>query len=404
MVYKMTERPPSGVINSAYDINAFNWDSALNAGYGFINTPDLFPTSVIEPGQVIPLPRSVKNLDLSKIDFNCLVSGAAISDRQFLDRRLFNDGLLVLHKGQVVHESYRNLLSVGQPHINMSTTKSFAAMSVARAGDEGLRDWESSFSDYVPEFGEIAAWDGVTLQHLMDMTSGLVYDETYADPNSIYWSFRRATHGVSEEEGKVIGLKEWCINNLTERECEPGTLFRYNSPLSLCLGIALENVYGKKVTELFEEKIFQPCGCEHEAWFNLDADGLAMTHGRLNLTLRDFARCAHLMLNDGCNLNGEQVVPNSFVGETFTLNKKLQSAFAKGSAASYSSTGQYHNQHWGLDLDNERMCMLGIHGQAAYFDRRKDLMIITYGSFPVQSNPLLMGALKQLWQKITEVV
>ena len=55
-----------------------------------------------------------------------------------LERRMLNSGLIAIHKGQVVHESYRNAFSPDLRHINMSTTKSIMGM-LAQIAKQGVR-------------------------------------------------------------------------------------------------------------------------------------------------------------------------------------------------------------------------------------------------------------------------
>ena len=48
--------------------------------------------------------------------------------------------------------------------------------------------------------------------------------------------------------------------------------------------------------------------------------------------------------------------------------------------------------------------MLGIHGQYAYIDLPRELMIVGLSSFPDQANPLMIATLQEIWTRITDAV
>ena len=63
---------------------------------------------------------------------------------------------------------------------------------------------------------------------------------------------------------------------------------------------------------------------------------------------------------------------------------------------------EYHNQAWLLDPEHEVLAMLGIHGQFAYIDRPRNLLITGLSSFPDQVSPLMVATLNEVWRCITD--
>ena len=173
MVKLVTETPLT-VINENFDIGLENWDDAQFLSYSQLNMDKLFRTVALEPGEkTIALPYSKNQLDVDSLVMTDPLTERLISGQQLLNARVYNDALLVMHKGQVVHESYRNGMLDSDRHVIHSTTKSHCAMLVAIAIEEGLMDEKEEISVYIPELKSIPAWHGVNLGHVLDMVAGL---------------------------------------------------------------------------------------------------------------------------------------------------------------------------------------------------------------------------------------
>ncbi len=402
MVQIITDQP-SYVINDTFAIGQNNWDDPDHLAVGQLSMASLFRTVAIEPGsEVMALPTSKLQLNINTLQFNDpLMPTRTINGDTLLNRRLFNDALLVMHKGEVVHESYRNGMQQHDRHVIHSCTKSLCSMIAAMAVDEGLLNPNALMSDYIPEFKNIAAWDEVTVQHVWDMQAGLVFSEDYSDPNAEYWSYARAAGYYPPLDGETaMGARAWAIENLTRQNYPPGTSFVYNSTLTNVLGMALENVYGKSLDVLFEEKLYKKVGAENSAYFNTDPQGFPITEGQFNVRLQDFARVASLMLNQGKNFKGEQILPVGFVQSVVTPNAHAKHAYGQDVKDSVFKDGQYKNKFWVIEPEKNRFTMLGIHGQFAWYDLEQDLMVVGFGSYPKQDGDLMMSVLKSLWDGI----
>ena len=162
---KIITTDPQGTIDDALGINQSNWDSPIHLGLGQISMDRLFRTVALEPsGAPLPLQFSESELNIEAIRFaDPLMQGRQIDGEQLLNRRIFNDGLIIMHCGEVVHESYRNGMTAEDRHVIHSCTKSLCSMLVAIAVKEGLLCAGANIDAYIPEFGGIEAWAGVTL-------------------------------------------------------------------------------------------------------------------------------------------------------------------------------------------------------------------------------------------------
>lgn len=400
---KIITRKPVYTINTELDIGQHNWDSPDHLAIGQLSMEKLFRTVALEPDSPpSPLLQSEASLNIEAMIFDDpLMPGRTISGEQLLNRRIFNDGLLIMHKGKMIHESYRNGMTATDRHVIHSCTKSLCSMIVAIAIEDGLINPQTELNEYLPEFKHQSAWQGVTLQHVLDMQAGIAYSEDYTDPNAHYWSYARAAGYYPTLNGEpAIGAKKWAYENLISRSHAPGTAFVYNSCLANLLGMVLEEVYRKDLAEIFETFLYQRCGVVSEAYFNTDPKGFPITEGQFNCRLQDFTRVAYLIINQGKNLNGEQILPAEFVSDLVIISPTYQHAYQADIKDKFFTNGQYKNQFWILDPTQKQFAMLGIHAQFAWFDLNRELMIVGVGSYPKQDGELMMRSLNTLWQQV----
>ncbi len=396
-------RAPGGnrIINEELGINWANWDAPAHLAYSQRAMPDFWPTAIIEaPAQALPLKYAAVPMDLVQLEIREPGTQRILSADQLLNRRMYNDALLVMHRGEVVHESYRNGMIESDRHVNHSTTKSLTTLLVGLAIADGLVDPQAPIVDYLEEFRDLQAWRKISVQHALDMRTGLRYEEHYEDPDCICWSYFRATGYYPPTEETLPGYTPWVRQLMNESECAPGEKFVYSSPVTNALGLLAASVYGSTVAQLLEQKIFQKIGAESDAWLNLDPTGVAVTEGQLSLTLRDFARWASLFLYAGKNLNGEQVVPAAFIADITTPREELRTAWQRGEYAPLFPEGQYRNQTYVLNAACSQIAMLGIHGQFSFVDLERELLMVAYGSCPDQVGQIFVEAMMSFWQGI----
>lgn len=404
MVQIITSKP-SYLINEDLGIGQENWDEPEHLACGQTAMHRLFKTLEVEnTTQTQFFPKAKLAFDLeNELYSDPLMRGRQISGEQFLNRRLFNDALLIVHKGGLIHETYRNGMRPEDRHVIHSCTKSLCAMVVAIAIEEKRLTPSHPISEYVPEFQGRPEWQGVSLQHVLDMQAGIQYSEDYTDPDAHYWHYARAAGYYPPREGEnAIGAKAWIFANLNVRDHPPGTHFVYNSCLANVLGMALENVYQLKLAELFEIKLYQKVGAETSAYFNTDPCGFPIVEGQFNLRLRDFARCAYLMLRGGKNLAGESVLPENYVNAVVSPDTAAKEAYHAAERDPIFPKAQYRNQFWVFEPEKQQFTMLGIHGQFAWIDLTRDLMMVGLGSFPKQDGNLMMNTLKVLWEETAQ--
>ena len=400
MVRVVTHGIVDGVIDARRGIDRSNWDHPPHLAISQLHMDRMMPVAFLEPATSIQLPRAAHSFDVEALIFDDPLNDRPIDGAAFLNRRLFNDSLLVMHRGKVVHESYRDGMTVTDRHLQHSTTKSLTTLLIAQAIDERRMDPNAPFSDYVAELRTAPAWRGVTLQHVLDMAAGLAYVEDYANRDGVYYAYARAVGYYPATDAESIGARRWLTEGMGAQAHAPGSYFNYSSPLTNGLMMAAEAAFGEPVLPLIERRLFQRVGAESVGWFNTDRFGFPIAEGQLSLTLRDFARWASVVVNAGRNLAGETVVPASFIDDLCAPNTAAHRAFDTAGYTARYPRGHYRNQFWVIDPALRQLAMLGIHGQFAWFDLRAELMIVGHGSFPVAMSPLLTAAQQELWRRI----
>lgn len=396
----------SGMLNEALGIDNSNWDYPTHLSFSHLNMNKLMPVSLLEPGiNSIEIPVTNKADVISEIEISDPLTGRKLSFETFLNRRLFNDALAIFHKGELVHESYRNGMQPEDHHICHSMTKSLTAMLIGIAIDEGVMKSEQPISAYIQELSDLDFWKPVTLRHMLDMNVGSQYSEDYTDSEATYFSYARSVGYYPPLEGeKIHGARGWLSCEALERIEQVGNRFNYCSPLTNALLIAAGEAYQQDPLDLLEDKIFKKTGMEDVGWFNTDKFGVPIAEGQLSLRLRDFIRWAALMVCGGRNLAGEQVVPESFITDTITPNRASMNAFSKSEYGCYFDGAQYRNQFWVLNPEAQQYAMLGIHGQSTWIDQSRELMICSFGSYPVQVDPLGIKCMQTFWKTIANTL
>ena len=169
--------------------NLANWRQAPYNQWAFHNARQIVPTAAIRAGgSAWQLPRCPMALE-----------STTCTDRYGNTRTLkdvmtyaHTDALLVIHDGAVVTERYLNGMRPEDPHILMSVSKSVTAAVAGVLTSQGLLDPEAAVTTYMPELAN-SGFAGATLQQVLDMRTGLAFDEDYYVTSGPMIRYREAT-------------------------------------------------------------------------------------------------------------------------------------------------------------------------------------------------------------------
>lgn len=133
-----------------------------------------------------------------------------------------------------------------------SITKQFTAVAILRLAEQEKLKLTDPVKTYYPEAP--AAWDAITLHHLLNHTSGI---PSYTDQKDFFAAKSR------------LPLKPAEIVRLTQEmplEFPPGTKYRYNNTGYILLGVVLEKVTGVSYADHLKRTIFDPLGMKDSGY------------------------------------------------------------------------------------------------------------------------------------------
>ena len=328
--------------------------------YNFINMKEFFPTST--PIKASEDPYIFKKRDNFIMPDTYEFEGEEKQIIESID--YFNtDGLMILKDGEVHYENYWNENKETSRHIIWSVSKSFLSALVGIALDEGLiEDINDPIIKYLKDFKD-TGYEGVSIKNLLQMSSGIEFNEDYGDPDSDINRYGRVTAtGTSQRE----------FAKTLKNSREPGTYNHYISLDSQMLGMLVAEVSNMSVKEYLHEKIWSKIGMQDDAFYLTDKQEVEMSLGGLNVTLRDMAKFGQLYLNKG-KWNGNQIVPSEWVANsTIPLDKHVQPN--AGDEFSSDAWG-YGYQWWVPGPEVSDYTAHGIYNQFIYINPESNVVI-----------------------------
>ena len=339
-----------------------NWQLAPYNRWSFSHVREVVPTARVARGtgapHVLPVaPAPVAELPVLRTDG----STATVAD---VMATTATDGWLALSGGRVLAEEYPGTMPPDATHLLMSVTKSFVGCVTGILADQGVLDVARPLTTYIPELAA-SGYDGATVRDILDMRSGISFSEDYLDLTAevrvleevIGWRPRGAT--------PVPTSMYDYLQTLTKAGSHGGP-FSYRSCETDVLGWVCERAAGQRMPELLSEVLWSRLGVEFDGDFGVDPAGAAMHDGGLSTTLRDLARFGQMLLRDGAALDDTQVVPASWIEDSYAGGPDSREAFAASPTDTRMPGGMYRNQFWFPFPGRQLLLCLGIHGQMVY--------------------------------------
>lgn len=263
---------------------------------------------------------------------------------------------IIIKNDTIQYEKYFNHYNKESIVPSFSMAKSVNSILIGCAIDEGLiKSVKEPITNYIPELKKNGL-ENVTIEHLLQMTSGIKFSESYSNPFGEAANFYYGTNLRKE----IKKLKP---------EAAPGTRFKYVSGDTQLLGLILERALkNKTLSSYLEEKLWIPLEMEYNATWSLDRkkNGLEKTFCCLNARARDFAKIGRLYLNKG-NWNGKQIVSASWVEQSTKID------------TTNGSVPFYQYQWWIPNSTSGDFMAEGILGQFIYVNPQKNLIIVRLG-------------------------
>lgn len=265
---------------------------------------------------------------------------------------------LIIHRDTIKYERYFKGYDAAHVHPSFSMAKSVVSMLIGCAIQDGLiRDVQQPITDFIPELKQ-NGFEKVTIEHVLEMTSGIDFTESYVNP---FGTVAKFYYGRD--------LTKYTLKLKLKRE--PGTKWEYVSGDTQLLGLLITRALQAKgdqrtLTQYLNDRIWTPIGMEHASSWSIDRknDGIEKAFCCINAPARDFAKLGSLYLKNG-EWRGQQLLPRDWV-ETSTH-------------AAPGGVGFYRFQWWLPSSEGDYVAK-GILGQYIYVDPDRELVMVRLGS------------------------
>jgi CubicO group peptidase (beta-lactamase class C family) len=342
------------------------WDGHLFPGMQvntFRNIDRLVPTRTVKRGdRVYPLPAGKPLLNFSFVS-----DGRDYDLYDFVSLNRVS-GLLAIKDGRVAHEQYELGNTENTRWMSFSIMKSIAASLVGAAIKDGyIKSFDEQVTTFLPQLVS-TAYEGVTVRNLVQMASGVRWNETYTDPSSdqrqmLETLFSQKPGGLLERMAKL------------PRAAAPGARWNYNTGETHMVGALLRAAVKKPVAQYLSERIWAKFGMESDAtWWLESPDGLELSGSGLSATLRDYGRFGLFLLGSG-KAGGEQVLPENWVQEAGSPK------MIGGQSVNYGYLLWTFPNSAGT-INEGAFEGRGIFGQRLYVNPRENVVIVVWSALP----------------------
>ena len=340
-------------------------------------TPDLMPSHwiVAAPSTFAPW-KTVMAEDVGQVNYD----GQPLEMQEFLDKTNTN-ALLVIRDGKISYEYYKEDKFKNSRLPSYSVGKAMTALVVGQLIDQGKISESDTFVKYFPEYKTGGNFDKVTVQHLLDMQSGVGVSDNYPSGPSGW--------GVAIAQMYASTDIPWFLGNNRKMDFEPGTESLYRSVDTQMIGMIIQKVTNQSVSDYFTENIWQQVGADFDATWNVDKiGGYEKTFCCFNAVARDYARIGQLILDQGVvPFDKQQVISTSWMKRITTPATRLDYGWGYGAF--------FWHPYPGVTL------MLGLHGQYVYIDIPNETVIVKLSDEPtdVDNSPEVAAVLKEISEK-----
>jgi len=300
---------------------------------------------------------------------NVTIAGNERNLAQLLET-LDTTAFIVIQDGKILNEAYFKGTSQTDHRISWSVAKSFMSGLYGQAVASGqIKSLDDTVESYVPSL-KGSAYEGATIRNVLNMASGITFNEDYMDPKSDI-----------NDMGRVIGLggsMDKYAAGLTARDVPAGERWQYVSIDTHVAAMVLREATGKTLHQLFNETYSANLGFEGNPYYMTDGKNVAFALGGLNLTTRDYAKFGQLFLQGGqwpqSDGRARQVIPADWVAES-TAHSAPTRSDRGGVGYGYQWWVPPNLENGKEDPNKGDFFAVGIYGQYIYVNPARNLVI-----------------------------
>jgi CubicO group peptidase (beta-lactamase class C family) len=349
-----------GTVTQVYD-GTLTSDIQVNT---FRNIDRLFPVRVVKHGpNVLALPAAAR--PLTKVEFSSGGKSYDLIDYMALNRVT---ALLMLKDGKIAYEDYEMGNTEKTRWMSMSMVKSITSSLIGAAIQDGyIKSIDDPVTKYVAKLRG-SAYDGVSIRYLLQMASGVKWDETYTNPAS---DRRRMLDAqIAQRPGAILDLMA-----KLPRAGAPGTIWNYSTGETFVAGAVVRSAVGRPLAQYLSERIWTKAGMESDAtWWLESPDGREIGGSGLSATLRDYGRFGLFLMNGGV-AGGEKILPEGWVSDAGS-SKKIGGKVVDYGYMIWPFSASPGSPNQGA------FQALGIYGQHIYVNPKERVVIVVWSALP----------------------
>ena len=346
------------------------WFRTRQAVDGFSRTDAILPSTPVAAGRAV-MPWRRPGFEPAIVYDGAPQAGGAgrFSIDQYLERNPVT-GLAIAVGDELLVERYRYGRRDTHRFTSFSMAKTVVAILVGIAVAEGrIASIDDPAERYVRDL-EASAYGRTPIRHLLTMSSGVAFRETYDGADDVSRLSRATVGGVGPGGADAV-------RPFNRRETEPGLRWSYASAETYVLALVLARAVEGSVAEFTAARLWQPMGAEADGSWLVDAGGHAVGYMGLNAVLRDYARLGRL-LAEGGRAQGRQVVPADWMAEM------TRAHFPARATRGYYG---YGFQTWIFPEGDGSFALQGVRGQSIFVDPRRRLVMAQTAVRPSSRDP-----------------
>ncbi|WP_339190926.1 serine hydrolase [Paenibacillus sp. FSL P2-0121] len=261
---------------------------------------------------------------------------------------------MLLRKGEVITEFYRQPYRKNVPQVLFSLSKSFTSIAAGIAWDNGYFELTdkvvSFFPDQLPS-SISPNLEKMTIHHLLSMNTG--------HNNSIY--------------GAIAKQNDWVRAFLAlDVEDESGSYYNYNTHATYMVSAIIEKTTGENLVDFLMPRLFTPLDIERPDW---ETCPLGIVAGGMGLSIPTdaIAKFGQMLLNQGV-YNSRRIVSEDYL--KLALNEQSDNRWGQNKADWSNGYGyQFFMCRNGCKMGN------GAFGQLCFIDPSQEIVIAATSSF-----------------------
>lgn len=308
--------------------------------------------------KALPYPYGIlpqKDTIFSNVDYNKIKKAVENAfDKSGIDS-LKTRSVLVIYKDQIIGEKYRNGFDKNSVILGWSMTKSITSAIVGILEKQGKVKLNQNhlFTDWKNDDRK-----NITLKNLLNMNSGLAWDEDYNNISDVTKMLF-----LAKDMGQVQIEKQF--------SSKPNESWNYSSGTTNLISKFIKNQFNtqQEYVDFWYKELIDKIGM-HSMLIETDLSGTFVGSSYGWATTRDWAKFGLLYLHNG-NWNGEQILNKSWINFSKTPTN--------------TSKGEYGGQFWlnagGIypDVPRDLFSCNGYQGQRVFIIPSKDLVIVKTG-------------------------